>query len=521
MKRQILTATGTAILIALAGCSTTPSNVDSEIDAQARHAEALKTQQAAMNHSKPGTVFNDGFYIGAGKTTQLNARTELPGWFKEHILLGAQGLYLVQVADQISNKADVPVTLDPLLREEQTATQVQMGNQAERSGDQMSISYEGTLEGLLDQVASHYGINWKYDGTQIVFYKYVTRTYTMATLPGTIQQSTTVTNASNIGGNGSGGSSGGSTASSNQTVIAAQNSDPWKDFVAEVHNELTKHGLLQANQDAGTITVTDTPEVQAQVEQTVSNYNNQMRRQCAFTVRVISLDMSTVHQGEFSLAAVFNNLKKQYNIAVAGITPPVGTGGDANITATVLTPSNAATALGSAHWTGSTALAQVLDQYGKVSLVTEGTGIAMQGQPLPMQVTQTKGYLASSSTIVGTAATAGSVSLTPGQVTTGFALVLTPRIMPDGEIIFQYALDLSSLNSIQTISSGGQEIQVPDVSSRRFVQRAEMHSGDLLILSGYEQTDNNDQKASGLLSWFHGTSSDKQMIFITIQANVI
>ena len=145
----------------------------------------------------------------------------------------------------------------------------------------------------------------------------------------------------------------------------------------------------------------------------------------------------------------------------------------------------------------------------------------MQGQPLPIQVTSTQGYLASSSTIVGTAATAGSISLTPGQVTTGFALILTPRILPNGDIIFQYALDLSSLNSIQTISSGGQEIQVPNVSSRRFVQRAQIHTGDTLILSGYEQTNNNDQGATGLFSWFRGTSSDHQIIFITIEANVL
>ncbi|EQD67604.1 type IVB pilus formation outer membrane protein, R64 PilN family, partial [mine drainage metagenome] len=105
----------------------------------------------------------------------------------------------------------------------------------------------------------------------------------------------------------------------------------------------------------------------------------------------------------------------------------------------------------------------MLDTYGHVSLMTQGSGIALQGQPLPIEVTKTVGYLASAETTASTLV-GQSTALTPGQVTTGFSMIVVPRILPGGSLAMQYAVDLSTLNSLTTINSGGESIQVPSVS---------------------------------------------------------
>ena len=521
--RCVHTVAITLLVAVLVACSSYPAKTEKSFDAQKSQTDALNDQQTAQFQQKQPVQFNAGYYFGSGQTVKLSEKAKLPAVFSQSVTLVTPPLYLFEMTDKISDVANMPVEMDPLLLQEQQSSQSSQtsGQMLARQGVRLSLDYQGTLSGLLNTVSSHFGISWEYQNGTIRFFKYETRMYMLNILPGTVGNSSVVTNKSNLGGSsGSGGNSGGSMASSSQTVSAQQQNDVWKSIVASIHSMLTKDGTVVDNEDAGTMSVTDTPQTQQQVAAYVDSVNTAMARQVAVTVRIYALDISNQNQKSFNLAAVFTNLKAQFGLTTIGVTPSFDTSGSSSLSATVLnTAGNTNAALG--QWAGSQLLANVLNEYGKVSLVTEGSGIAMQGQPLPIQVTTTQGYLASSSSTSSTVTSGTTTALQPGQVTTGFSLVITPRIMQTTDIVMQYVLDLSNLNSIQTISSGGQEIQVPSVSSRRFIQRVQMRSGSMLVLAGYEQINNSDQGGNGVLSWFRGTSQDHQILFVTISANVI
>src|SRR5690606_20954939 len=91
-----------------------------------------------------------------------------------------------------------------------------------------------------------------------------------------------------------------------------------------------------------------------------------------------------------------------------------------------------------------------------------------------------------------------TVELTPGVVTTGFSMSVTPHILDNHRVALQYTVTLSNLDNLATIESGGSSIQTPEVSTRSFLQRVAMPVGSTLVLAGFEQTRNRDNKAVGL-----------------------
>lgn len=522
-SKIILVALGCMAAVTLTACSTVTRRVNSGIRANTEATRTLKSREVEQYGQKAPVSVSGADYFGSGKTLALAPTVKLPAVFRKPVTLVTPPLYLFQLTDKISAVAGLPVTMGPILLEQQQQNQHQQTQASllAREGVQLSIDYHGSLGGLMNTVAGHFGVSWKYSKGSIYIYEYVTKVYALDLLPGVVTNNALVTNRSALGTSGGGsGSTGGATASSSQSVGTNQNNNMWKAVLGTVTTMLTQHGKASINEDAGTITVMDTPATQMRVASYLGQFSKTVDRQVAVVVRIYSLEGKGLSQRGISLSAIFTNLKQEYGITTQAITPVFSLSDAGSLSASVLkTAGTANGALG--QWAGSKALANVLDQYGKVSLVTQGSGIAMQGQPLPIQVTTTTGYLASSTSMLSGISSIGSTALTPGQVTTGFALTVTPRIMPDANIIMQYVLDLSTLNNIQTISSGGEEIQVPNVSSRRFIQRVRMHSGSMLVLAGYEQTSNTREHGHGILSWFSKTNRDKTILFVTISANVI
>jgi len=58
-------------------------------------------------------------------------------------------------------------------------------------------------------------------------------------------------------------------------------------------------------------------------------------------------------------------------------------------------------------------------------------------------------------------------------------------------LLLQFTTDISALVSLLPVSSGSSSIQVPTVDTRNFMQRVAMKSNETLIISGFEQTDDN------------------------------
>jgi type IVB pilus formation R64 PilN family outer membrane protein len=117
----------------------------------------------------------------------------------------------------------------------------------------------------------------------------------------------------------------------------------------------------------------------------------------------------------------------------------------------------------------------------------------LNDQPVPVQVATQQSYLAQVSS-TATLNVGTSSSLTAGTVTTGFNLTLLPHILDDGTVMMQFYTNISSLKSLDTVSSNGQSIQVPTVDTRNFLQRISMKSGQTLMIGGYEGIVDNGTK---------------------------
>jgi type IVB pilus formation R64 PilN family outer membrane protein len=113
-------------------------------------------------------------------------------------------------------------------------------------------------------------------------------------------------------------------------------------------------------------------------------------------------------------------------------------------------------------------------------------------------------------------------SLIPGVVTSGFNMSILPHVLTNGTVMLQFSIDISTLRGIRTISSNNNRIESPELDTRNFLQRVSMKSSETLVISGFEQTDENvDNRGVGspknmLLGGGLKANSNKEVIVILI-----
>jgi type IVB pilus formation R64 PilN family outer membrane protein len=116
-----------------------------------------------------------------------------------------------------------------------------------------------------------------------------------------------------------------------------------------------------------------------------------------------------------------------------------------------------------------------------------------------------------------------ATTLVPGSITSGFNMSILPHVLTNGTVLLQFSTDISSLRRIREVVSGNSKIESPEVDTRNFLQRVALKSNETLIISGFEQTDDNlDRQGVGdarnpvLGGGFKaGTSKETIVILIT------
>lgn len=374
-----------------------------------------------------------------------------------------------------------------------------------------AVNYDGTLHGLLEQIAVRSGYSWEYDdkANTVLFSAMQVRTFTIMSIPGTVQHSNLITNKSNRGSTSSFSGSGiGSTVSNNDTQMetAQVNSveweyNVWDECLEGVKMLLSSQGAVSGNQAAGTITVRDKPDRMREVASYIRDINSRMERQVALTVYVWSLEMTEDNEAGFNLQALFENSNVS---VVAGSLSAFG--GANSATATIV----------DGRLRDSSAALKALAQWGKVTEVTSGGGVLMSNQPLPSQAIKTHAYLAGMSRTESSSENYTS-ELTPGEVTTGFAMTVIPHILDRRRVILQYNINLAKLDEMLELSTDDTTIQLPQVSRRSFSQRTKMKMGQTLVLAGFAQESQGNSNSAGIFSALRNRDYSKTLLIITIQ----
>jgi type IVB pilus formation R64 PilN family outer membrane protein len=390
-------------------------------------------------------------------------------------------------------------------------------------GQPINMAYNGKLSGFLDVAAARYGVFWEWDSDKIRFFRTTTKTFRLSALPGDTTLTANISNQSN--GTGSSGSqtSGTTSGTSSQTAgVSFSGLSVWQSINDAIKTMLTTAGKVTVSAATGTVTVTDTPQVIYMVGKFIEQQNIALGRQVVVNVKVLSVDLTDSDNYGINWNAVYKNLSDNF-----GWTLNNAFAADANasqLALKILGTAGAATNSNIKSWAGTEALIQALSKQGRVSQVTSASVTTLNNQPAPIQVGKQTSYLASSSTTPSTTAgVAPTTALTPGLINTGFSMNLVPHMLDGGRLLLQYAVDLSTLTNLATVTSGGSSIQTPEIETRNFLQRVMLNSGDTLVVSGFEQSSQSgDMQGIGspkntLLGGGVKGSKEKTVLVILIQ----
>lgn len=368
-----------------------------------------------------------------------------------------------------------------------------------KSSNSVPLSYDGPLSGFLDVAAARFGISWEWDGDGIRFYRYTTRTFRIAALPGETSVQTMVSNAtggSSSGGGSSGGSGGSNTASSEtkQKTQVESKLSVWEGMFESIKGMMSRKSTgasfesrIAVTPSTGTVTVTDTPEVLARVEKFIEQQNASLTKQVVVNVRVLSVELNNAEQYGINWGLAYQSMSGNlgFKFSNAFIDPSTASG--SSLALNVLSTAGQNTNADIRSWAGSQALVNALSSQGHVSQVTSASLTTLNNQSAPLQVGRQTTYLASSTTTV-TQGAGSTTTLQPGLLTTGFSMTIVPHILDHGKLMLQYAIDISSLLRMYTVNSNNSSIQAPDVDTRNFLQRVMLNTGDTLVMTGFEQS---------------------------------
>ena len=350
----------------------------------------------------------------------------------------------------------------------------------------MILNYKGPMSGLLDEVANRFGIWWKYDRNELYFYKYITKTFTIYSLPTNPSLSVSV-----------GGSGGSSSISQSSSVDGL---DMWSNIESTINSMIASDSNLVIDKGNGTISLTATPTDIRRVAKYVNEQNARLSKQIAISIKVIQVNIQNNDQYGLNLNAIFK--------ARGSISDITGTTSTSAIEGQAL--SSLTMGISSKRWSVDAAIS-ALSSEGQANLVTSGTVTTMNNKPAPIQVVKTQNYVSQITKTNSGDSDNYDISVDTEEIETGFTMGVLPRVLDHGRILMFFNLTLSDLLALDKVNVGGEKkkkegeeeeeeetdsefIQNPVIETRGFTQEVAMKSGETLILAGYERVENTADK---------------------------
>lgn len=384
-----------------------------------------------------------------------------------------------------------------------------------------------TLSELLDQKTAEYGVGWDFKDGIIQISRLVTRTYQIATITDINDVTSTIAKTSTTGGNDSGGDSVAKEAgkvSSNSDVSAKMTAgvDVVKNLRIAIEGTLTPNSIGKYSiSDSGVVTVTDTREVQEQVEELINAENKSVSRQVRMRMQIVDLTATTNNDMGVNWAWLINNAASKWNVNLfspAGL-PGASTGfGQIGV---IRNGDNSTTS----------AFLQALATVGKVNVRKDETYPMMNNRPLSIANTENFIYPArsspASSNNTGNNNTTVVPGVEPGQLTTGTFLNMRSSIQPNGSVIVQFSMDASMRGATNTFVNNGVTLQYPQSTANQYQIYTTIVKGETAVLAGVQniQQQGSDRSFDGQLTPLLGggvaSSSTQRAVLILLTPQVV
>lgn len=479
-------------------CSFSPQ-MDEEIAQSRKEVKALTEQAKEPDRKIPDDVVRvkDDIWLGDTSTIEFEGEP-LPNYLEAKdgvTLISNRPITLFEIGSMINKITSLSVRYSPELEQDgikETADSNKpvlddIGAQWTES-DKMLVNYKGPLSGLLDEVSNRFGVWWKYEKKEIYFYRNITKTFVLYSLPTNPSLNVTI-DVSGSGSSGDGASGNSSISQSNDL----SDLDLWQqvqDTIEAMINGSASggSGSMTVDRASGTITVTDTPSNIRRVAKYINEMNERLSKQVAISVKVYQVVQSNEDTYGFDLNKLaFNGRGSISNISAVPQTSGMKLGGGLSM------------GIASKDWNIDAAI-RALSEESKGKLVTTGTVTTMNNKPAPIQVTQKGYYIKGVSTTTQSGSDNTDSSTEEEEYTTGFMMSVLPRIMDHGRLMIFFNMTLSEVARWDDLAynqvyddeektyKGGSALHIPVIETRGFTQEVAMKSGQTLILSGYERT---------------------------------
>lgn len=349
-----------------------------------------------------------------------------------------------------------------------------------------SVNYTGTVKGVLDLLAFKSNLFWKWDNGEIVFFRRDTKTFTIDALPGVNEFTAQVSSnrSTEDKSDSEGGGGGGSTnASEHRTLLEYKPKGLYTEISNEISAIKSSDGVFAISEQTGTLTITDTPKALERVAKYIDSLNGIVNKQIAIRTEVYEVTSDDEDNFAMDLNMLYSG-SKSWGVDLVNKGISDGAAGS-NLGMTLLRPTS--------KFAGSKAMLNALSQRGTVSLSTSNSVYTVNGQPVPVQVADELHYVKKISKQESSGEDSEpSYEVEPGTVISGFSMSILPRITSTGDIMMQFAVDISKLNGIEEKTIGDQIIQLPNRSTKNFLQRVNIKSGETLMLAGFERTESEN-----------------------------
>lgn len=511
-------ALGLCSIAMVASCSistTLDTSIQSEVEAAIKLKEESKIPTKVANQDL--IKVNDDIWLGNTSLIEYEGEP-LPSYLetKDGItLVSNRPISLYEIGDMLNKTTSLGIRYAADLEEEVRAKgEANQGSEALSadggwvSPDTMIVSYQGPLSGFLDEVSSRFGVWWKYENKDLYFYKYITKTFVVYSLPSKPSMNVSV-----------GGSASGAGGSSSISMSSSITVETWSQFESTITSMVSSDSKIVVSPSDGTITLTATPTDIKRVAKYINEQNARLSRQVAISVKIMQVSLTDSDKYGLDLKAAFGD-----GVTSIGATASKG-----------LSASDAASTLTwgilKNNWSAD-AIIQALSEKNKTSLVTSGTVTTLNNKPAPIQVTQKQNYISEmTKTNNGTDGDSYDISVTTDEIETGFTLDVLPRILEHGRMLIMFNMTLSDLLALEQVKFGSdtenQYIQNPKIESRAFTQEVAMTSGESLILTGYEKVTSSTNKTgtgsaeNSLLGGEANASKDRSVMVIILTPVVL
>lgn len=477
-------------VIAIIGACSISTSMDATLEREVEATTELKETAKVPTEVAPNDVVRvkDEIWLGDRSVVEYDG-APLPANFetKEGVtLISNRPITLFEIGDMISKVTSLSVRYAPSMEEdiqkaaEENEPTPESMNAHWAAPGKMLVSYRGPLSGLLDEVSSRFGIWWRYEKNEIQFYKYITKTFVLYSLP--TQQSL----SNNIGGSSTDSGGGGS---SSLTLDSKAEMELWKNVEDSIKSMVAEDAKLSIDSGNGIISLTATPTDIKKVAKYVNEQNARLSRQVAISVKVLQVNLNDSDSFGLDLTAQWmDKHDKDRNFTLASAASIIGDDVTKNLGISIMP----------GEWEVSAGI-KALSKKNTVNLITSGTVTTMNNKPAPIQVVKKQNYISEiTKTNSGGEGDTYDISTETEEIETGFTMSVLPRILEHGRLMVMFNLTLSDLLELEKVIIGeeadGQYIQNPIIESRGFSQEVVMKSGESLVLTGYERVENEATK---------------------------